>query len=118
MKEAMVGGSSRVDEFNRAIAKLESSLSKGVADYRAWDEVKDLFRLRTSLVESERKREIDLKLYMNADQAYRYMRDLAMAVSKNVRDPKILAAIQGDFVEATTRGGGAPAEVLVLEGAA
>jgi len=108
MRKALAGGAAKAEDFNDAISNLERILARGVQDYHAWDEVKDLFELRRRLVETERRREIDLRLYMSAEQAYNYMRDLANAVANNVKDRKLLSKIQHEFAVATNFGGGMP----------
>ena len=88
-----------------ALTKLSNLLRSGVADYTAWDEVKDLWKHRTRLVESERKRLIESRQMMAVDVMLVLASALAAAVKRHVTNADTLAAIQRD-VDRSTAGQG------------
>lgn len=89
-----------------ALTKLGSYLRAGLADYQAWDEVKDLWRHRARLVESERKRLIESQQMMTIDVMLVLATALTSAVKRHVTNPDTLSAIQRD-VDRSTAGQGA-----------
>jgi len=84
-----------------ALTKLGSFLRTGLADYAAWDEVKDLWRHRARLVESERKRLIESQHMMAVDVMLVLATALASAVKRHVTNPDTLTAIQRDVDRST-----------------
>lgn len=72
-------------------------ITKGVSDDAAWADVRSVVNQRTRLVESERKRLVEMQQMIGADQAMLLVRALVSAVREHVRDPAILRAITDDL---------------------
>ena len=72
-------------------------ITKGVNDEAAWSEIRSLVNQRVRLVESERKRLVEMQQMVNSDQAMLMVRSLVAAVREHVRDPAILRAIADDL---------------------
>jgi hypothetical protein len=80
-----------------AIIELDDLIRHGASDYSAWDEIHTLFELRRRLVETERRRLIDMQTMISAEQATGIVRALLYAVRENVTDLNILNRIQTAF---------------------
>lgn len=63
----------------------------------AWPEIQSLIEQRRKLVESERKRLVELHQVVSADQAMLMVRSLIASVREHVSDPAILRAISADL---------------------
>lgn len=57
------------DEFAAALTVMGSLIKRGQSDYAAWDEVFKAVTARRKIIETERKRMVDLKQMMTAEQA-------------------------------------------------
>lgn len=86
-----------VEAAGIALRELGNTIRRGHMDYRAWAEVQRMIEQRRRLVESERKRIVDLKLNINVQEAMIYGDALSEAVLKNVHDRSTLQAIAKDF---------------------
>lgn len=86
-----------------AMGTILSLISKGHADHQAWRELGAALEQRRRLVESERRRLVEMSALMSAEQAMLLMNALLMAVKANVSDRAALSAIQSTFLELTTR---------------
>lgn len=80
-----------------SIIELDELIRHGASDYSAWDEIHTLFELRRRLVETERRRLVDMQNMITAEQAAAYLRALTLAVRENVTDINILNRIQTAF---------------------
>jgi hypothetical protein len=83
--------------LNRSLIDLGPVLDRGAADYVAWGEIQELFRLRKQLIESERKRMLEMQLYLSVEQVANFYQALTLAVSQNVSDRDTLSRIQKSF---------------------
>ena len=81
----------------KAIAGLRAAVRAGVSDYEAWDEVRALIRDRRALVAAERRRLVDLREYVTAQQAMTLIAQLQSVVREHVDDPDTLRAIAADL---------------------
>lgn len=88
--------------MHEALMDLERAVGRGAADYVAWDEIGSLMEQRRKLVESERKRLIEMQQTISAEKAMTLVGALLESVRRNVSDRQQLAAIQSDFVRLTT----------------
>lgn len=95
--------SSNQKDMAEALNTIISLISKGHTDYQAWREVGTALDQRRKLVESERKRLIELQATITSEQAMLLMNALLMAVKANVSDRGALSAIQNEFLRLTTR---------------
>lgn len=80
-----------------AIADLGSLIEHGCMDTQAWGEIRELVEQRRKLVESERKRLIEMQQMMTAGQAQLLIARLYDVVSQHVRDRSTLAAIGAEL---------------------
>ena len=80
---------------------LGEVLEKGVGDAKLWKQISNLLERKRRLVESERRRLVDLKQMMTAEQILTMFASLAQAVKKHVRESGTLEAIRDDFARAT-----------------
>lgn len=87
---------------NPELIRLLLQILDKVEDYTdsesdLWEEVYQLVEQRRRLVESERKRMVELKQFLTLDQAANLMNALAMVVKQNVSDPVALRRIADAF---------------------
>lgn len=76
-----------------ALAALGGAIRRGLADYAVWAEVSEALELRRRLVESERKRLVQLSQMITVEQAMVYSTAILSLVKENVDDPRVLARI-------------------------
>lgn len=72
-------------------------ITKGVSDDAAWADVRSVVNQRTRLVESERKRLVEMQQVVNSDQVMLMVRSLVSAVREHVHDPHVLRLIVADL---------------------
>jgi len=84
-------------EMSSLIQQFGAQLSEGVGEAEAWDEIRACIEQRRKLVESERKRLIEMQQMVDADQAMALVRSLVASVREHVHDPAILRAITADL---------------------
>lgn len=84
------------------MSELDGLFSHGVGDYAAWGEIIGLLEQRRKLVESERRRMVELEQIITAEQATMLVSALLESVRSNVSDRSVLTAIQADFIRLTT----------------
>ena len=80
-----------------ALAELEDLVDRGLADYAAWSEIRSLIEQRRRLVESERKRLVELQQMITTEQAMTLLAAVADTVRTHVTDRDALAAISADL---------------------
>lgn len=85
------------DGINYSMVTLGRLLGRGQADWAAWREITNLLEQRRKLVESERKRLVEMQQMITAEQAVNYASALALAVKEHVTDPGLLSKINEDF---------------------
>lgn len=76
---------------------LGDLIESGASDEAAWTEIRATLEQRRRLVESERKRLVEMQQMVGADQAMLLVRSLVASVREHVRDPAILRAITDDL---------------------
>lgn len=86
-----------------AADKLSHLLVRGQADYTVWHEVMVMIEQRRKLVESERRRLVDMQQMITAEQAMALVSAIIDTVRRNVSDRDTLAAIQGELTQLITR---------------
>lgn len=94
-------GNSTIDQ-TKAINRILMLIDRGHTDYRAWQEVGNILEQRRKLVESERKRLIELRTVVSSEQAMGLVSALLFSVKEHITDRKILSAIQNDFIRFTS----------------
>lgn len=80
-----------------ALIELDGLIRQGSSDYAAWDEVQTAIELRRRLVETERKRLMDMQAMISSEQATSLIHALSLAVKENVVDSITLSRIQTAF---------------------
>lgn len=82
--------------FAAAMAGLESALQIG-NDYAVWDEISATIDLRKRLVESERKRLVEMQNMITSERAMVLLATVADIIRTHVTDRNTLTAISGEF---------------------
>lgn len=85
------------DTAKEAMIGLEETLTKGLADYATWNDVRNLIQERRKLVESERKRMIELQQTITSEQAMAFVAAVVSSVKRNVTDPNVLELVSRDI---------------------
>lgn len=83
--------------MQEALTDLQRAISRGVSDYAAWHEIGDVIEQRRKLVESERKRLIELQQILTIEKAMLLVGALSEIVRRHVADRGQLAAISQDI---------------------
>ena len=95
----MVGDIAKQTAAINAILEL---IDRGHADYRAWSELQSVLEQRKRLIESERKRLVEMQQMVTSQQAMGLISAIIESVRRNVTDRAALAAIQTDIIRLTT----------------
>lgn len=88
------------DGMRTALFELGGLLKKGHSDYAVWAEIQNLMEQRRKLVETERRRRVDMHTMMRDDEAMLLVSYLISSVTTHVKDRDTLAAIQLDLTRA------------------
>lgn len=96
------------DDHVLAIAALGPLIERGYLDTQAWGEISGLLEQRRKLVESERKRLIEMQQMMTMSQAQLLIARLYDVVSQHVSDRATLAAIGAGLQALAGAGAAAP----------
>ena len=90
-------------ERETVLSELFSLIETGLSEIYAWQEVRQLLQERRKLVESERKRLIDMQQMITTEEALLLMKRLSEIVKTHVTDQRTLSAISADFRQLTCR---------------
>jgi len=93
------------DKVNDAFTSLDELIRRGVSDYAGWNEVQLIIEQRRKLVETERRRLVDMQQMISTEEAVNIYQALALAVKENVPDNRTLSRIQETFIRLTNRAG-------------
>lgn len=91
----------------QALNEIGSLITRGHLDYAAWADVRTLVEQRRKLVESERKRLVDMQQVITSEQAMLLIARLYDSVTQHVSDRTALAAIAADLGGLTAQATGA-----------
>jgi len=91
------------DKRGKHLANMGSLIERGHGDSVAWAEIVSLLEQRRRLIESERKRLVEMQQVITAEQAMAFVGALVAAVSRHVSDRLTLSAITAEFESLTTR---------------
>lgn len=80
-----------------ARADVAQALERGHMDYAAWNDVTRLMETRRKLVESERRRMVDMRALVSTEELMVAVRALVSAVRLYVKDPGTLRNIVGEI---------------------
>lgn len=83
------------------LGSLKETIEAGLSDYHNWAEIAGTIETRRKLVESERKRLIDIQGMITIVEAMALMRVLTDSIQRNVSDPAALKLIQQDIIRFT-----------------
>lgn len=86
-----------VPEMSARLKAIGSLITQGVADEAAWVDVRATVEHRRRLVESERKRLVDMQQMVTGEQAALLVRSLMQAIRDHVHDRDVLARITADL---------------------
>lgn len=82
-----------------AITELRRAIRGGKGDYMVWQEIGGTVEQRRKLVESERRRMVDLQQMITAEKAAVLIGALTDIVTRNVTDPETRKAISSELVQ-------------------
>jgi hypothetical protein len=82
--------------MRRLFLELDELSRKGNADYAGWRDIIGLVEQRRKLVESERKRRVDMQQNITAERAMLLVSAIVGVIRDNVTDRAVLASIQRD----------------------
>lgn len=90
---------------NAALNELFTLIDTGAPDIESWQEIQQLLEQRRKLVETERRRLVDMQQMITAEQATLLFTALLASVKRHVKDYDTLNAIQSEFILYTTANG-------------
>ena len=79
------------------MAELGKLTRTGNRDYYAWEEIDKLIEQRRKLVDSERKRRVDMQNMITADRAMLLVSAIVGVIRDNVADRKVLTRISNEI---------------------
>lgn len=100
-KTAQVAG--KVPEMHKHLAVLTDTIEGGNGDSEAWAEVYAMLETRRKLVESERKRLVEMQQYISTERAMALIAAITDTVKRHVHDRTALLAISQDIMQITNR---------------
>ena len=80
-----------------AINEIGRTIKRGVSDYAVWDEVGKLLEQRRRLVESERKRLVDMQQMITTERAMLLLSATVDIIRRHVTDRDTMSAINAEF---------------------
>lgn len=81
-----------------ALDEIETLINGGYNDFSCWREIGEAVELRRKLVESERKRLMEMNQIITAEQATILLTTILDVIRRKVNDRKILNDIQDEFI--------------------
>lgn len=102
LKDAMSAGD--VATAGAAMKELERIIARGMADYAAWHEIGSTLEQRRKMVESERKRLVEMQQFISHEKALLLIGAITEVIRRNVTDRTALAAISLDLTRLMARG--------------
>lgn len=99
LKRGIMTGSE--EEIYRNIDLLDNIFKKVSDDYKSWSQVFEALDLQRKLSESERKRLLEMKQFVTAEEAMNMVRALTASIYKNVQDEMTLRRIIYEFSRIT-----------------
>ncbi len=94
----------RISSMRMALEDLGREIAAGQQDAVLWVEIVRTMEARRGMVDTERRRRVDMQLMVTAEEALGMMRALVESVRKYVRDPEVLRLVTGDFARLVGRG--------------
>lgn len=85
--------------------EIEKLLGKGYGDYVAWSEVTSLLEQRRRLVESERKRLVEMKQMITVEDTLSLIMRITNVIKETITDPAIQHRIGRELISILSAGG-------------
>jgi hypothetical protein len=95
----------RLAESREALKDIKALITQGVSDYIIWDEIVSVIDVKRKVVESERKRLVEMQQMITLGDAVVLMRALSEAVQNNVDSPNERQAVYAEFERILSRNG-------------
>jgi hypothetical protein len=92
----------KVAEMTQALNEIERLIVRGATDSSAWQEISSTIDQRRKLVESERRRLVEMQQMITTEQAMILMAAIVDTVRRHVPDKGALAAISADITRLIT----------------
>lgn len=92
----------KVPEMTQHLTTIEGLIVRGLADYAAWQDISQTLEQRRRLVESERKRLVEMQQMITTEQAMVMLSAIVDTVRRHVSDRSALAAISADITKLIT----------------
>lgn len=94
--------SEKIPEMTAALSDIEALIVRGLADYSAWQDISQTLEQRRKLVESERKRLVEMQQMITTEQAMILLAAIVDTVRRHVPDKSALSAISADITKLIT----------------
>jgi hypothetical protein len=91
------------------LQQMNQLIERGTEETAVWDEIGRLLEARRKLVESERKRLVEMQQMITAEQAMTLLAVIVDTIRRHVADRKALAAISADLTRLVANTAGRPA---------
>jgi len=88
----------------RAFDRVDTLVKQGLSETYVWAEARQLIRERAGLVESERRRLVEMQQYITKEQAFVLVTAVVDVIRRYERNPQTLSSISRD-ISALTSGG-------------
>jgi hypothetical protein len=85
------------DKMRGPLQQMQDLVEAGVAEHQTWDDIGDLLDQRRKLVESERKRLVEMQQMITSEQAMVMLAVVVDTIRRHVTDRTALAAISADL---------------------
>lgn len=92
------------DEAQSLVGEMRVALEQGKTIEKSWEEARQLFRERTKMVESQRKRDLEGGKYVTAEEMISMVRQMALAMKNRVNEhlspdvgARLLADVSSDL---------------------
>lgn len=93
-----------------ALNELGDLIERGASEQVVWREIGETLDRRKRLVESERKRLVEMNQMITSERAMILLAAVVSIIKRNVDDRKVLASISAEIGKLLVVGAGAPAE--------
>ena len=90
------------DEIARNLSEMQRLITRGQGDYQTWREVSNVIEQRRKLVESERKRMLEMQQFLSVEQGMTMVLSVAGIVKRYITDPEQLASVSNELASILT----------------
>ncbi len=99
-----------VPRMTECLGAMERLINRGISDYAAWHEVGLVLEQRRRLVESERKRLVELQQVITTEHAMTLLAVVVDVIRRHVQDTGVLANISADISRLVASGNASPGQ--------